>query len=89
MKYYIGHDAHKKYSVFAGRTVVAYNVFTRAERRIEGVDTVVYAYGGKEENSLYYALKDKVKEVYKIGDANGVRRVHDATREGAVVGRTV
>jgi NADPH-dependent 2,4-dienoyl-CoA reductase/sulfur reductase-like enzyme len=73
----------------AGNTVVAYNVFTRVERRIEGVDTVVYAYGGKEENGLYYALKGKVKEVYKIGDANGVRRAHDATREGAVVGRTV
>jgi len=71
----------------SGNTVVAYNVFTRAERRIENVDTVVIACWSKEDNALYYALKGKVKEIHKIGDANGVRRVHDATREGAVTGR--
>jgi len=73
----------------SGKTVVAYNVFNQEERRIEGVDTVVIAYGGREDNGLYYALKDRVKEIHKIGDANGVRRIHDATREGAVVGRAL
>jgi len=70
-----------------GATVVLYNVFTRTERRIEGVDTVVLACGSVEDNAFYYVLQGRVKEVYKIGDANGVRRVHDATREGAVLGR--
>ena len=78
---------HTGVKAVSGRTVVAFNVFTTAERRIEDVDTVVAAFGSKEENSLYYALKDRVKEIYRIGDANGVRRVHDATREGAIVGR--
>ncbi len=67
--------------------VVVYNVFTRKERRIENVDTVVVAFSSRENNGLYYALQGKVKELHRIGDANGVRRVHDATREGAVVGR--
>ena len=73
----------------SGNTVIAYNVFSREERRIEGVDTVVIAYGGQEDNALYYALKDKVKEIHIIGDAHGIRRVHDATREGAVAGRAL
>ena len=73
----------------SGNTVIAYNVFSREERRIEGVDTIVIAYGGREDNALYYALKDKVKEIHIIGDAHGVRRVHDATREGAIAGRAL
>ena len=71
----------------SGDTVVAYNVFNRQERRIEGVDTIVIAHGGREDNALYYTLKDKVKEIYIVGDANGIRRVHNATMDGAVVGR--
>lgn len=73
----------------SGDTVIAYNIFSSEERRIEGVDTVIIAYGGREDNAMYYALKDRVREVHVIGDANGVRRVHDATREGAVVGRAL
>jgi len=67
--------------------VVAYNIFTREERVITPVDTVVVACGGQEDNALFHALKDKVKEVHLAGDAHGVRRVQDATREGSVVGR--
>ena len=37
--------------------------------------------------SMYHALKDRVKEIHLAGDAHGIRRVHDATREGAAVGR--
>jgi thioredoxin reductase len=70
-------------------TVIAYNIFNGEERRIEGVDTVVIACGGREDNALYYALKDRVKEIYVVGDANGVRRIHDATREGATAGRAL
>jgi len=70
-----------------GSTVVTVNVFTSEENRIEGVDTVVLGCGGKENNSLYYALKGQVPEIHAVGDANGVRKVHDATMEGATVGR--
>jgi thioredoxin reductase len=73
----------------SGNTMVTMNVFTNQERRIEGVDTVVIACGGKENNALYYALKDKVKELYVVGDANGIRKIHDATMDGATVGRVL
>jgi pyruvate/2-oxoglutarate dehydrogenase complex dihydrolipoamide dehydrogenase (E3) component len=67
--------------------VIVYNIFSREERSISGLDTVVVACGGQEDNALYRALKDRVKEVHLVGDANGVRRIHDATREGATAGR--
>lgn len=73
----------------SGNTVVVYNVFNREERRIEGADTIIIAYGGQDNGALYYALKEKVKEIYVVGDASGVRRVHDATMEGATVGRAL
>jgi NADPH-dependent 2,4-dienoyl-CoA reductase/sulfur reductase-like enzyme len=70
-------------------TVIAFNVLTHEERRIEGIDTVVIGCGGQENNALYYALKDHVKEIYLVGDANGVRRITDATLDGATVGRVL
>jgi len=71
----------------SGNTVITFNIFTSEERRIEGVDTVVIACGGREDNALYYALKDQVNEIHLVGDANGVRKIHDATMEAATVGR--
>ncbi len=70
-------------------TVITMDRFTNEERRIEGVDTVVVACGGRENNALYYNLKDQVDEIYVVGDANGIRKVHNATMDGAIVGRTV
>ena len=43
----------------SGNTVITYNRFTNEERRIEEVDTVVVACGGRENNALYYAIKDR------------------------------
>jgi 2,4-dienoyl-CoA reductase-like NADH-dependent reductase (Old Yellow Enzyme family)/thioredoxin reductase len=71
------------------QTIITMNRFTNEERRIEGVDTVVVACGGRENNALYYSLKDQVREIHVVGDANGIRKVHNATMDGATVGRTV
>jgi pyruvate/2-oxoglutarate dehydrogenase complex dihydrolipoamide dehydrogenase (E3) component len=73
----------------SNNTVLAYHVFSQEERRIEGVDTVVIAYGGKEDNTLYYTLKDQVREIYKVGDAAGLRKIHNITMDGATVGRAL
>jgi pyruvate/2-oxoglutarate dehydrogenase complex dihydrolipoamide dehydrogenase (E3) component len=73
----------------SGSTVVIVNHFTSEERRIEGVDTVVVSSGSREDNALYYALRDQVPEVYVVGDANGVRKVHDATMDAAVAARAL
>lgn len=80
---------HTALASICGETVVVRDVFTGQERTIEGVDTVVLACGGVENNSLYYALKGKVKELHRVGDCNGVRKLLWATNDGAVLGRAL
>lgn len=70
-----------------GSTVVAFNTLTNQERRIPGVDSVVIAYGGTPDDSLYRALKDRVKEIHLVGDAHTIRKLHFITMDGATVGR--
>jgi NADPH-dependent 2,4-dienoyl-CoA reductase/sulfur reductase-like enzyme len=70
-------------------TVSVRNVVTQQTRTIEDVDSVVIAFGGREERTLYDLLGDRVPEIHVIGDANGVRRINDATHDGAVVGRAL
>jgi len=72
-----------------GSTVDACDVFTQEDRQITGVGTVVLACGGREDNALYYEVVGKVGEIHLVGDANGVRRINDATRDGAIVGRSL
>ena len=54
---------------------------------IEGVDTVVLAGWHKPNEDLYFALKGKVKELYRVGDCIASRTILEATREGDQVGR--
>ncbi len=52
-------------------------------------DTVVMATGAKSLNALYETLKDRVPEVYLIGDAKNPRKALEAVAEGFEVGRTI
>jgi len=65
------------------------NLFTDQESVIEGIDTVVLACGGVENNELFYALKGQVKELYAVGDCKGVRKILWATNDGAMIGRVI
>jgi mycofactocin system FadH/OYE family oxidoreductase 2 len=67
--------------------VVTTNVLTGVERRIEGVDTVVFAAIGKADDALYRALKGKVKEIYAVGQCVSPRLLPDSIWDGARVGR--
>jgi len=49
-------------------------------------DSVVVSVGSIPENSLYDALKDKVKEIYTIGDAKEPGNIGDALRSATEVG---
>ena len=49
-------------------------------------DTVVLAIGDKPDASLYEELKDKVAEIYNIGDSNGGGIIPNAVYEGYTVG---
>ena len=72
-----------------GSTVVVANTYTGAQRRIEGVDTVVLSMGSRSTDALYRALKGRVPVLHAIGDCVAPRGVHHAILEGARVGRTI
>lgn len=61
--------------------VVTRNIYSGAERMIEGVDNLVLACGGTATNGLYHALKGEVKELHLLGDAYAPRRISFATRQ--------
>ncbi len=73
----------------SGRTLVAFDIHTNAERRIEGVDTVVLAAFNQANNRLYSDLKGKVKDLYAVGDCLAPRKALDAIYDGYNVGRLI
>ncbi|MDP2920413.1 MAG: FAD-dependent oxidoreductase [Dehalococcoidia bacterium] len=72
-----------------GNTVYISEPMSEELTPIENIDTVILSYGGTENNSLYYALRGKVKELYNIGDSRGVRKVLWATNDGATLAREI
>lgn len=70
-----------------GNTVVAGHVLSGEERRIEGVDTVVYAHIGQADNALYRTLKGEIKELYDIGHCHSPRKLHDSIWDAARAAR--
>jgi 2,4-dienoyl-CoA reductase-like NADH-dependent reductase (Old Yellow Enzyme family)/thioredoxin reductase len=66
-------------------------VFTRNgnDESIRGVDTVVLALGARPVDDLSGRLKDKVAEVYVIGDAKEPRRAIEAIHEAFEVARQI
>ncbi|MEE8398611.1 MAG: FAD-dependent oxidoreductase [Desulfobacterales bacterium] len=72
-----------------GNSVTVTNPGGEKNREIEGVDTIIFSYGGVEDNDLYYALKDQFSEVYAVGDCGGVRKRRWAVDDGAVIGRQI
>jgi mycofactocin system FadH/OYE family oxidoreductase 2 len=69
------------------QAVVTLNVLTGAERRIEGVDSVVIAAIGQADDTLYRALKGEVKEIYAVGQCLSPRLLPDSIWDGNRVGR--
>ena len=67
--------------------MVTGHILSGAERRIEGVDTVVYVHIGTPDNALYKALKGEIKELYDIGHCHSPRKLHDSIWDAARVGR--
>jgi len=56
------------------------------EEEILNVDNIVLAAGATPAKDLLTGIKEKVREVYTIGDASRPRKVLDAIREGTEVG---
>jgi len=70
------------------RGVRTRHTFSGAEAVLEA-DTVVLAFGGKANDSLFHQLGGKVPELTMIGDAVSPRRIHDALLEGTRVARRI
>jgi len=67
--------------------VRAANEYSDRELALDGVDTVVLAYGARAVDGLYSELKDRVSEVVLVGDAMAPRLLHDALLEGTRAAR--
>ena len=72
-----------------GQVVRGVNNYSGQEIRFEDVDTVVLAVAGRANDSLYFALKSRAPELYRIGDCLAPRRAHAAIIEGESVGRAL
>ena len=59
------------------------------EEAIRGADSIILAMGVRSVDGLSDKVKDKVAEVYVIGDAKEPRKALDAVAEGAEVGREI
>ncbi len=59
------------------------------QKRTIEADTVVIATGYLPQNHLYNRLKDKAKNIFQIGDANGPRTCLEAIYEGSVAAREI
>jgi dimethylglycine catabolism A len=72
-----------------GSTLVVANAYTRAQRRIDGIDTVVLSMGSRSTDALYRALRHRVPALHAIGDCVAPRGIHqailDATRAARMI----
>jgi len=67
----------------------AINVYSNAMSELGPYDSVVLAINQEVEDRLYKSLKNKVKELYRIGDCVSPRKVDMAIWEGHKVGREI
>jgi 2,4-dienoyl-CoA reductase-like NADH-dependent reductase (Old Yellow Enzyme family)/thioredoxin reductase len=63
------------------------NEYSERPLALDGVDTVVLAYGGRAVDGLHSALQGRVGEVALVGDAMAPRLLHDALLEGTRAAR--
>ncbi len=68
-------------------TVKGLNVYSNEIIEFKGYDTVVLAAGNVARDHLYFDLKDKVKELYRIGDCVAPRLADMAIVDGGRIGR--
>jgi 2,4-dienoyl-CoA reductase-like NADH-dependent reductase (Old Yellow Enzyme family)/thioredoxin reductase len=69
--------------------VRAVNEYSDRPLTLDGVDTVVLAYGGRAVDGLYHALRGRVAELSLVGDALAPRLLHDALLEGTRAARRI
>jgi mycofactocin system FadH/OYE family oxidoreductase 2 len=71
------------------KTLKGINVYSNQMSDFGPYDSVVLAINQEVEDGLYKALKNKVKELYRIGDCVAPRKVDMAIWEGHKLGREI
>jgi thioredoxin reductase len=64
------------------------NVYSN-EPAVFACDSVVAAMGNVVDDALYFALKGRIKELYRVGDCVAPRKADMAIHEGYTVGRQI
>jgi thioredoxin reductase len=72
-----------------GTEVHGFNVYSNVWDAFSGYDSIVTAMGNDVNDALYFALKGKVPELYRIGDCVAPRKVDMAIHEGYMAGKRV
>jgi mycofactocin system FadH/OYE family oxidoreductase 2 len=72
-----------------GLEVNGFNVYSNEWKTYKDHDSIVLAMGNQVEDGLYFALKGKVKELYRIGDCVAPRKIDIAILEGDKIGRMI
>ena len=70
-----------------GTLVKGLNVYSNEMIDFDGYDTLVLAAGNVSRDRLYFDLKGKVRELYRVGDCVAPRKTDMAIEEGHRVGR--
>jgi mycofactocin system FadH/OYE family oxidoreductase 2 len=70
-----------------GDRVDVVNLYTGSQDSLEAIETVVLATGPKSNDDLYFALKGRIDNLYRIGDCVAPRKLDHAINEGALAGR--
>lgn len=74
----------------SGNTITTFHAYIPGrEKKIEGIDTIVWATGVRSDDRLYWDLKGKVKELYRVGDCIAPRPMEHAFWEGEEIGRAL
>jgi 2,4-dienoyl-CoA reductase-like NADH-dependent reductase (Old Yellow Enzyme family) len=69
--------------------VTLVDVLSQKTETVANVDTVVIRTHGVAEDALYFALRDRVAQVVRVGDAVAVRTCDRAIFDGHMAGRAV
>jgi thioredoxin reductase len=68
-------------------SVKAVNIYLNEVQTFEGYDTIVVVIPNRPNDFLYFRLKGKIKELYRIGDCVSPRKIDMAIWEGNKLGR--
>jgi hypothetical protein len=66
--------------------VIGRDIYTNEPVYFEGYDTIVLDMGNVPEDDIYFKLKGKVKELYRVGDCVAPRGIDMAILEGRQAG---